>query len=165
MASSSTHAFFHCHYAFQKFPFFCVTLCVLHGAECDSVWIPRDEYEYHETNLNITRRIWIPRDEFEYHETNLNTTRRIWIPRDEFEYHETNLNTARRIWIPRDEFEYHETNLNSTRRIWIPRDGFECDQITSQPVATIKYTHFSCVWQYLNHSLSQLTQRDDRHTI
>ena len=26
MASSSTYAFFHCHYAFQKFPFFCVTL-------------------------------------------------------------------------------------------------------------------------------------------
>ena len=24
MASSSTYAFFHCHYAFQKFPFFCV---------------------------------------------------------------------------------------------------------------------------------------------
>ena len=23
MASSSTYAFFHCHYAFQKFPFFC----------------------------------------------------------------------------------------------------------------------------------------------
>ena len=31
MASSSTYAFFHCHYAFQKFPFFCVTLCVLHA--------------------------------------------------------------------------------------------------------------------------------------
>jgi len=28
MASSSTYAFFHCHYAFQKFPFFYVTLCV-----------------------------------------------------------------------------------------------------------------------------------------
>ena len=28
MASSSTYAFFHCHYAFQNFPFFCVTLCV-----------------------------------------------------------------------------------------------------------------------------------------
>ena len=28
MASSSTYALFHCHYAFQKFPFFCVTLCV-----------------------------------------------------------------------------------------------------------------------------------------
>ena len=27
MASSSTYAFFHCHYAFQKFSFFCVTLC------------------------------------------------------------------------------------------------------------------------------------------
>ena len=26
MASSSTYAYFHCHYAFQKFPFFCVTL-------------------------------------------------------------------------------------------------------------------------------------------
>jgi len=25
MASSSTYAFFHSHYAFQKFPFFCVT--------------------------------------------------------------------------------------------------------------------------------------------
>ena len=27
MASSSTYAFFHCHYAFQKFPFF-VSLCI-----------------------------------------------------------------------------------------------------------------------------------------
>ena len=27
MASSSTYAFFHCHYAFQKFPFFCVIWC------------------------------------------------------------------------------------------------------------------------------------------
>ena len=33
MASSSTYAFFHCHYAFQKFPFFCVTLCVLHALQ------------------------------------------------------------------------------------------------------------------------------------
>ena len=30
MALSFTYAFFHRHYAFQKFPFFCVTLCVLH---------------------------------------------------------------------------------------------------------------------------------------
>ena len=39
MASSSTHAFFHYHYAFQKFPFFYVTLrvCVACSAECDSV--------------------------------------------------------------------------------------------------------------------------------
>ena len=33
MASSSTYAFFHCHYAFQKLPFFCVTLCVLHALQ------------------------------------------------------------------------------------------------------------------------------------
>ena len=33
MASSSTYAFFHCHFAFQKFPFFCVTLCVLHALQ------------------------------------------------------------------------------------------------------------------------------------
>ena len=33
MASSSTYAFFHCHYAFQKFPFFCVTLCVFHALQ------------------------------------------------------------------------------------------------------------------------------------
>ena len=33
MASSSTYAFFHCHYEFQKFPFFCVTLCVLHALQ------------------------------------------------------------------------------------------------------------------------------------
>jgi len=33
MASSSTYAFFYCHYAFQKFPFFCVTLCVLHALQ------------------------------------------------------------------------------------------------------------------------------------
>ena len=33
MASSSTYAFFHCHYAFQKFPFFCVTLYVLHALQ------------------------------------------------------------------------------------------------------------------------------------
>ena len=33
MASSPTYAFFHCHYAFQKFPFFCVTLCVLHALQ------------------------------------------------------------------------------------------------------------------------------------
>ena len=33
MASSSTYAFFHCHHAFQKFPFFCVTLCVLHALQ------------------------------------------------------------------------------------------------------------------------------------
>ena len=33
MASSSTYAFFHCHYAFQKFPYFCVTLCVLHALQ------------------------------------------------------------------------------------------------------------------------------------
>ena len=33
MASSSTYAFFQCHYAFQKFPFFCVTLCVLHALQ------------------------------------------------------------------------------------------------------------------------------------
>ena len=33
MASSSKVAFFHCHYAFQKFPFFCVTLCVLHALQ------------------------------------------------------------------------------------------------------------------------------------
>jgi len=33
MAFSSTYAFFHCHYAFQKFPFFCVTLCVLHALQ------------------------------------------------------------------------------------------------------------------------------------
>ena len=33
MASSSTYAFFHCHYAFQKFPFFCVTLCVLYALQ------------------------------------------------------------------------------------------------------------------------------------
>ena len=26
MASSSKYAFFHCHYEFQKFPIFCVTL-------------------------------------------------------------------------------------------------------------------------------------------
>jgi len=31
MAPSSTYAFFHYHYAFQNFPFFCVTLCVLHA--------------------------------------------------------------------------------------------------------------------------------------
>ena len=29
--TSCRYAFFHCHYAFQKFPFFCVTLCVLHA--------------------------------------------------------------------------------------------------------------------------------------
>ena len=33
MASSSTYAFFHCHYAFKKSPFFCVTLCVLHALQ------------------------------------------------------------------------------------------------------------------------------------
>ena len=33
MASSYTYAFFHCHYAFQKFPFFFVTLCVLHALQ------------------------------------------------------------------------------------------------------------------------------------
>ena len=33
MASSSTYAFYHYHYAFQKFPFFCVTLCVLHALQ------------------------------------------------------------------------------------------------------------------------------------
>ena len=33
MASSSTYAFFHCHYAFQKFPLFCVILCVLHALQ------------------------------------------------------------------------------------------------------------------------------------
>ena len=33
MASSSTYAFFHCHYEFQKFPFCCVTLCVLHALQ------------------------------------------------------------------------------------------------------------------------------------
>ena len=33
MASSDTYAFLHCHYAFQKFPFFCVTLCVLHALQ------------------------------------------------------------------------------------------------------------------------------------
>ena len=33
MASSSTYTFLHCHYAFQKFPFFCVTLCVLHALQ------------------------------------------------------------------------------------------------------------------------------------
>ena len=33
MASSYTYAFFHCHYAFQKFPFFCVTLRVLHALQ------------------------------------------------------------------------------------------------------------------------------------
>ena len=33
MASSFTYAFFHCHYAFQKFPFFWVTLCVLHALQ------------------------------------------------------------------------------------------------------------------------------------
>ena len=33
MASSSTYAFFNCHYAFQKFPFFCVSLCVLHSLQ------------------------------------------------------------------------------------------------------------------------------------
>ena len=33
MASSSAYAFFHCHYAFQKFPFFCVTVCVLHALQ------------------------------------------------------------------------------------------------------------------------------------
>ena len=33
MASSSTYAFFHCHYSFQKFPFFCVTLYVLHALQ------------------------------------------------------------------------------------------------------------------------------------
>ena len=33
MASSSTYAFFHCHYAFQKFSFFCVTLCLLHALQ------------------------------------------------------------------------------------------------------------------------------------
>ena len=33
MASSSTYAFFHRHYAFQKFPFFCVTLCVSHALQ------------------------------------------------------------------------------------------------------------------------------------
>jgi len=27
------YTFFHCHYAFQKFPFFCVTLCVLHALQ------------------------------------------------------------------------------------------------------------------------------------
>ena len=34
----------------------------------------------------------MPRDEFEYHETNLNTTSRICIPRYGLEYHETDLN-------------------------------------------------------------------------
>ena len=33
MASSSMCVFFHCHYAFQNFPFFCVTLCVLHALQ------------------------------------------------------------------------------------------------------------------------------------
>ena len=33
MASSSMYAFFHCHNAFQKFPFFCVTLCVLYALQ------------------------------------------------------------------------------------------------------------------------------------
>ena len=30
MASSSTYAFFHCHYAFQKFPFFCILQSMQH---------------------------------------------------------------------------------------------------------------------------------------
>ena len=33
MASSYTYAFFHCYYGFQNFPFFCVTLCVLHALQ------------------------------------------------------------------------------------------------------------------------------------
>jgi len=33
MASSSTYAFFHCRYAFQKFPFLCVILYVLHALQ------------------------------------------------------------------------------------------------------------------------------------
>ena len=33
ITSSSTYAFFHCHYAFKNFPFFCVTLCVLHALQ------------------------------------------------------------------------------------------------------------------------------------
>ena len=33
MVSSSMYAFFHCHYAFQKFPFFCIILCVLHALQ------------------------------------------------------------------------------------------------------------------------------------
>jgi len=41
MASSSTYTFFHCHYAFQKFPFFRVTLCVLHSLQnaTESKWL------------------------------------------------------------------------------------------------------------------------------
>ena len=33
MTPSSTYAFFHCHYAVQKFPFFSVILCVLHALQ------------------------------------------------------------------------------------------------------------------------------------
>ena len=53
----------------------------------------------------------------EYHETDLNTTRRIWIPWDGFEYHEMDLYTTRRICIPWDGFKYHEANLNTMRRV------------------------------------------------
>ena len=73
------------------------------------IWMPRDEFEYHELDLNTTLRVWIPQDGFKYHETDLDTTRRI-------EYHETDLNTTKWICIPRGGFKYHEANLNTTRR-------------------------------------------------
>ena len=50
MASSSTYAFFHCHYAFQNFPFFCVTLCVLHALQNATeqalalAWLPERQH-------------------------------------------------------------------------------------------------------------------------
>ena len=37
--------------------------------------MPRDEFEYHEPDLNTTLGVGIPRDGFKYHETDLNTTK------------------------------------------------------------------------------------------
>ena len=76
------------------------------------------------TNLPTTRRIWMPRDEFEYHEPDLNTTLRVGITRDGFKYHETDLNTTKLISIPRD-------GLNTTRRIWIVTIGLKTVKIQS----------------------------------
>ena len=49
----------------SNYPQYCLRLLTLNDKQ---IWIP-------------LRRICPPRDEFEYHETNLNTTSRIWIPR------------------------------------------------------------------------------------
>ena len=70
------------------------------------------------TNLPTTRRIWMPRDEFEYHEPDLNTTLRVWIPRDGLKYHETDLNTTRRIEYHETD-KYHETDSEKEETLWL----------------------------------------------